>query len=1153
MNDALASRKEILNLLSRALVGPTGPEDSSWLGNHDKVNVLEDGVTYAEDGEYLLGPWFNQKGEEILPDKYAPVRLYGIAVLYPEISNDIHTDQLNLFDDSEENTDEVSSDNTKVLESIETSADPDDTDVPAESTYRPRSIAVSFRVPKGIQNLCVELFGGVYKPISIFRLGKNEVWWERKSVSVRINLESRNNSQNLQLENLDIKMGVECRDQNDGSQICTVWVRNDSKCNSPDQLSQYCLFQTKLEITLNELSEYEKQNVSDIDSLSLLYSNKIRRSVGHGCDSKETPQKESKLWKIESVSLPISEINPISPDITDNGSSYALSMSGLGSWSEKSISEVDRLISNYGNWIELLKEKIKELDSRFKDVAWNHITQCTNFHARIIAGWELVKSNSEVKKTFMDASSAMAHQRASSSVSTRKISVEDDGKVIIEGEEPLRTAENLKSMWRPFQIAFILANIPASINDEHDDLHPVDVIWMPTGGGKTEAYLGLAAFTILWERRRAPHIDSELSGKSYTKVLMRYTLRLLTAQQVFRAASLICALEILRRENEVVYGRRPIRIGAWLGSASTPNTRKNAIDKYNEILKSSSTSTGLLLTRCPWCATQLGVVVGNKDKKIAGYIKVPINSESKELRLKTICENSNCDFNEELPIFEVDEDIYQSPPDFLIGTVDKFARLAWVIDTKNPSGIRSAQRIFGLTNGIRTLPAPRLFIQDELHLISGPLGSIDGLYEPIFEALCKQNGKYPGRSPLYIASTATTKNFNSQLKALYGRSGQLVPPPGLNIEDSFFARIDDGKPGKIYIGICPGGNAGFLKNQGKVLAILGHAAAVLKNTKRVSDPWWSNIAFFSSRRSLGQLDSLVETDLKSAFYQLRVLSGVSSGLPSEDGKQIGSRSMQTKRQLTAISSDDVGAVLEELNIKNEDGKAIDLCLSTSMIEVGLDVPRLGLMTIVGQPKSSSQYIQVSGRVGRSDNAPGLIISILNPNVYRDRSHFENFLDWHQKLYSSVEPASVTPFTKRALGRTLASALTILLRTLSNKSKVGESISSHWDESFAVLYARATLFGDKSISNLNEIGMDLLSKANALANENIHWESSKKNDQFIFDPSEQLDRDKDRVVWRVLNSMRSVDSDAGLQFSSELYGKTLKSNLGKVIQQDVSEL
>jgi hypothetical protein len=630
---------------------------------------------------------------------------------------------------------------------------------------------------------------------------------------------------------------------------------------------------------------------------------------------------------------------------------------------------------------------------------------------------------------------------------------------------------------------------------------------------------------------------------------MRYTLRLLTSQQVFRAASLICALEIIRRENQISYGKLPIRIGAWLGGATTPNTRDQAMEKYRKILQDPAGTAGFLLNRCPWCSTKLGEVV---DERITGYIKEPLRNNLKVRRLKAKCENAACEFFDELPVFEVDEDIYQSPPDFLIGTVDKFARLAWLFDHGTSPDITSAQRIFGLTNGIRTMPAPRLFIQDELHLISGPLGSIDGLYEAALEALCMLGGNYPGKSPLIIASTATTKNFDSQLHSLYGREGQLVPPPGLTIEDSFFARVEKERPGKLYVGVCAGGNSGFLRSQGKVLALLGHAAAVLENTGAISDPWWSNVAFFSSRRSLGQLDSLVETDLKSALFQIRNLSGVSSAKIGDDGKQLSSRYMSNKRQLTAISSDDVGAVLENLNIGNRDPGCIDLCFATSMIEVGLDVPRLGLMTIVGQPKSSSQYIQVSGRVGRSEASPGLVISLLNPNVYRDRSHYENFTNWHDRLYSSVEPASVTPFTKRSLQRTLGSVLTILLRVMSNNNKVQESIKLKWDEAYAAIAERARLFDRGAISNLEEVAADLRLKVDAPVNENAKWNSEEKVNQFIFDPGDVLDRDKIQTTWRVLNSMRSVDSDAGVQFSGEVFGRGAKKQKAS-IDLEIGEL
>ena len=1148
--EALESRKKIVDLISRAMVGPTGPEDSTWLGNGSKNNILGDGHIYADDSKYLQGPWYSVDGEEVLPDKYSPIRLYGVGVLFPEIlSRDVGIEPIEVAE-SELPIGEVDEmDNKEFLESLESSSELDDSDVPLESTFRPRSIAVSLRTSNVRQKIKVVLGGGVYKPITVKRLGLDELWWERQSTEYVIEFESDEEIKKISFRNLDVAVGIESTSQADGTQIQTVWVRNDTFCDDSSNLSRYALFQTKLKIYTEKVLEYELDNGASIDSLALLYSEKVRRSVGHGCDSKETYLESEETWLIESETLPVFESKSSSPDISDDGRKYLISMHGLGTWSPEAISEIDRVIGNYSQWILSLSSSKRDLRDKFTDIAESHIDQCIHFHTRILAGWEKVKNNPEIKRTFMDASLAMAQQRASVNIPTRNLIANESGKVFAEGSELERNAESLTGTWRPFQIAFILANIDNVTNQLSNENQKVDVIWMPTGGGKTEAYLGLAAFTILWERRKAPGIDNVLHKKSYTKVLMRYTLRLLTSQQVFRAASLICALEMIRRENEIIYGERVIRIGAWLGSATTPNTRDQAKEKYRKILQDPAGTPGFLLNKCPWCSTKLGEV---RDEKISGYEKVSIGDNSKQIRLKAKCINPKCDFFDELPVFEVDEDIYQSPPDFLIGTVDKFARLAWLFNPQKKPDMTSAQRILGLTNGIRTMPAPRLFIQDELHLISGPLGSIDALYEAALEKLCTLGGNYSGRMPIIIASTATTKNFDSQLHSLYGREGQLVPPPGLSIEDSFFARVEKQKPGKLYVGVCAGGNSGFLRIQGKVLALLGHAAAVLENTGAIADPWWSNIAFFSSRRSLGQLDSLVETDLKSALFQIRNLTGVSSAKIDDDGKQLSSRYMSNKRQLTAISSDDVGAVLENLNIGNKDPNCIDLCFATSMIEVGLDVPRLGLMTIVGQPKSSSQYIQVSGRVGRSEGSPGLVISLLNPNVYRDRSHYENFTNWHDRLYSSVEPASVTPFTKRSLQRTLGSVMTILLRVMSDSNKVQESIKDKWAESLAAIVDRAKLFGDSSVSNLEEVAADLRLKSEAAVNVNAKWDSNEKASQFIFDPSDVLERDKIHTSWKVLNSMRSVDSDGGVQFSGEVFGRGVKKLKGSV-EIEIGEL
>ena len=136
--------------------------------------------------------------------------------------------------------------------------------------------------------------------------------------------------------------------------------------------------------------------------------------------------------------------------------------------------------------------------------------------------------------------------------------------------------------YRPFQLAFFLLNLEAILNEDSEERNDiVDLLWFPTGGGKTEAYLALTAYTIISRNI----LNGENSGG--VSVIMRYTLRLLTAQQFERATKLILALEFLRRhliESERFnWGKLPISIGMWVGASTTPNDYNEANRIYKKI------------------------------------------------------------------------------------------------------------------------------------------------------------------------------------------------------------------------------------------------------------------------------------------------------------------------------------------------------------------------------------------------------------------------------------------------------------------------------------------------------------------------------------------------------------------------------------------
>ena len=304
----------------------------------------------------------------------------------------------------------------------------------------------------------------------------------------------------------------------------------------------------------------------------------------------------------------------------------------------------------------------------------------------------------------------------------------------------------------------------------------MELIWFPTGGGKTEAYFGLAAFSIFLRRLRD-------RGDTGVHALMRYTLRLLTAQQFQRASRLICAMDYVRRQHAEELGEGTISIGIWLGGSTTPNTREEARAVFRSLDRGDGRKQNqFVLDRCPWCGAQMGPVNlgGGRGRGRRRAFRV-IGYAHRGNTVVYCCPDRRCEFHDSMPLYVIDEDIYEICPSLVIGTVDKFAMLAW-----RPE----ARSLFGISpGGTRSHSPPGLIIQDELHLISGPLGSMVGLYEPVIEELCTdRRGRHPAR-PKIISSTATIRSYAEQVRGLYARErASLFPPPGLDADDSFFAR-----------------------------------------------------------------------------------------------------------------------------------------------------------------------------------------------------------------------------------------------------------------------------------------------------------------------------------------------------------------------------
>jgi len=853
------------------------------------------------------------------------------------------------------------------------------------------------------------------------------------------------------------------------------------------RIDEQCVFQAGLRIKgaskANWICSYPETEISKLDGDDSLSDEKINRllyrqqqtfAIGHGCAADwrdQTPSSVSEVW---TDVLPAFETPSTSAELfvrNPDGSkrSISVSMRKLAGLDPKDDGggELDELVAAYKLWISSLegsRETRLAISKDSKATAEGLIARCEACLERIQDGISFLNEPTELsraaKAAFVFANYAMLIAQLRATRDVREPRAGTDGHGIAWSSGILNPDPSIldltRGYWRPFQIAFLLMSLRGIAEPESKDREIVDLIWFPTGGGKTEAYLGLTAFTIFFNR---------LSGRnpSGADVLMRYTLRLLTAQQFQRAALLFCAMEHLRKRTPKL-GDKTFRIGLWVGGSTSPNTREDALQSLKALQLDPESENPFVLLKCPWCGAKFGPSSkdssdqrgqrshGSKSRRepnlpsVLGYSKYARTNGS-PATVVFRCSDGDCEFGTAssfqksrppLPIVVIDEDLLEDPPNLVIGTVDKFAMLSWKPEVR---------RLFGIgANGKHDGLPPSLIIQDELHLISGPLGSMVGAYETIIERLCQKNG-FAGVKPKIIASTATISRAREQIRHLYARDDIFVfPPSGLEAGDSFFARDarnDDGtlKPGRLYLGVLASAHGSFQTTQARVFACLMQHAAIMVADEKGRDPWWTLLCFFNSLRELGGAASLFVADARDYLRVILDRQGLKYDVirklfnVSELTSRI--RSDQVPKELERLEKS-LGAKANGATSSAEDGDAVDACLASNIIEVGVDVSRLALMAVVGQPKTTSQYIQVSSRIGRDPNRPGLVVVLYGQSKPRDRSHYERFRPYHQRLYAQVEPTSVTPFSPPAVDRALHGIVVAAARQLGKRDSDSSS-------------------------------------------------------------------------------------------------------------------
>ena len=1186
MTKHIEGREIVIRNLREELMGPsvkgTGIDTSGVL-------------SFPNYDEYMKPKYQLESGQEIIIG-VSPNQKYGVGILYP-IQTILGSSEREFLDTNEDffpdhdtaNESIPSSNDGDLDEESFTGEESGELDLSTAYSYNQSAMAVSFMIAerKGL-SLEITISGGRYKHKEVHYTAKKEhdmnieepveekripgSFWIRRPVEIKACIPTQRiiSSSNIcnvhesdietpPEEDLDLDVQIYSRFTPAG-RIVTVSVTN--RTESSGRKDEKCLFQTNLKVRLADDSgnghilpypsastpeptetsltysaEYANL-IREEESLSLLYLNNKTYGVGHGCaamwdeyiprDDEILDEKYLVVSEVRGEALPEYQIPNITPDISDdNNNPVTVSMADLANINPPTdgFESLQAIVDEYSKWIEKKSKEVEKLPEENREAAKRHMEDCEACLKRMISGISFLKSNKNALKAFELANHAILLQQIASSGNLRPtVFNATEKRWETEGTypefDPNLPPEGI-GKWRAFQIGFLLTTVENSVgtNAANDhDRRTVDLIWFPTGGGKTEAYLGLAAFTIFFRRLEDP-TDTGI------QTLMRYTLRLLTAQQFQRAAGLTCAMEFLRRTKyKDLLGDTPFAIGVWLGGEITPNTRARAKQSYRNMLDNKSRARSenpFVLLSCPWCQAQIGPVKNTRggsrrtQQTVVGY-------EENESTIIFVCPDRNCTFRAGIPVYVIDEDIYEKRPDIVIGTVDKFAMLAWG---------KQYRSIFGLDeSGERFCSPPGLIIQDELHLISGPLGSMVGLYETVIEEFCtdRRNGKVI--PPKIIASTATIRRYEHQIKALYGReSVNLFPPPGLDAGNSFFARYhrnEDGylSPGRKYIGIFAPSLGSSQTTQVRSFTPL--LQSILGMSAEEQDPWYTLMIFYNSLRELGGALSLFQSDIPVYQEALR-----------RRGTYNSKRNCQPRELTGRLASNEVVEFIDALKVGPQGpGRPVDVCLTSSIIEVGIDIDRLSLLSVVGQPKTTSQYIQVTGRIGRRWwDRPGLIATIYGAGKPRDRSHFEQFQAYHSRLYAQVEPTSVTPFSPPALDRALNAVMCAYVRNIGKDTLVNSPNpvpTQLLDQLEPLIMSRVNVIDPEESSNCAKVFAKLRKEWD-------QWDRTKwgsiwqyQEDALMYRNGAYVESTNKNIAWAIPTSMRNVDASCEMEITQQ---------------------
>lgn len=966
---------------------------------------------------------------------------------------------------------------------------------PLAEDWRPSSVALSF-VTTEDSFLC-DFSAANYLPVD----DDGPPRWARQAQEFPGLIVERGVATHRQLHVGDLPVEVGSRWRRYGAGwLVTVHIRLLSKSsgNERDDIA-LMLFQISLAVRPSRtgaILEYDASRPIDVDAesreLRLRYRDSKVYAVGHGMAAAWDIDQNGGCVRVFLDPVPHFVVPSIEQAV---GNELSLTGAARRSMDLAYLSTVDtnrkevtaalhEFVDSFAVWASMQATKAEGLGDDARAIARRSAVTAARMRAGVAALAD--EANGDTRTAFALSMAAMRmqmHQAALGQGETR----------------PVPT-------WRPFQLGFLLVSLSSTADDSHLDRELVDLIWFPTGGGKTEAYLALAAVVIFL--RRLSH-GPEGAG---TAVITRYTLRLLTAQQFQRAASLICAMELLRKQDPRAQGMARFTIGLWVGNDATPGTRtaaKHALERLHKA-RNPREANEFQITDCPWCLSEL--IPDERDVHRRAY-GARLAGNDVVFR----CVSPDCEFSSrDLPMAVVDEVLYDDPPTFLLATVDKFARLQFN---------ERAGRLLGIGTAFRQ---PSLIIQDELHLLSGPLGTTVAVFDAVIELLLSRSGS----RPKIVASTATIRASGEQVQGLYGRSVALYPPAGLDGDATFFARPVRSGEGRLYVGLMPQSVSqatAMVAATSPLLEIPGALLGVDAVGDRL-DPYWTLVLYHNSLRELGRSGALLLDDingrLETRAERLKMrLRRVRAASVLELTSRRGPEELPNDLRRLGVSADG-------------SDEAVDAVLSSNMLSVGIDVQRLALMLMVGQPKTTAEYIQATSRVGRG-SVNGIIVTLFRSNRARDRSHFETFRGYHDALYRGVEPTSVTPWSLSSRNRSMAGALVALVRQ-SFSSLAGNADAGRFDLSDGMFLARleplidaflktVASSDDRELDDAAEHAWSLLREWDHLAaaarsgGEPLHYERKQGAETALLKRFGQPG-----TGWMVGDSMRSVEPNVAVE-------------------------